>query len=232
MKMKKSTKVFFWLTVVFLLTGAFLLWSLRGAGLRMATGGWMGYNPQYLLAIGAVGLSAVFAFLSFVRFIRSKSVAGGLFFTMIVSTALFFAANAFLITPASASNAANITGVAGVAGTVGAVTPTPTLSPLVGLAQIGLFAIWFVILLISVYAHVRPVKRIERALTEMINNPENTKLKVGKGKQFASIEGKLNIIAKRLNQDKLLAQIAQQKREQLRIKRETQKPRQGEIIVA
>ncbi|MCL2621898.1 MAG: hypothetical protein FWD32_02595 [Firmicutes bacterium] len=215
-KMRRSTKTFFWLTIISFAVSMFLLFTLSGRALRVANGGWLGFAPLFISAVLAFMLGCLFGFLSFVRFIRSKSIAGGLLATMVITTALFFAANTFFINPpALFQNVA----AAGMASTVGG----PVITPLTGLAQIGLFALWFLVLLVAIYAQTRPVKKLENALDQLLENPEQLKFNVGKGKQFLSIEKKLNVLAHRLTHEKLLKELQEKKRAESRAKRASQK---------
>ena len=62
-------------------------------------------------------------------------------------------------------------------------------------AQIGLFALWFLIILFIIYVYVRPIKRIDQLLGQIIDAKHIKKMKLGKGRQYQAIAAKLQILA-------------------------------------
>lgn len=148
------------------------------------------YNPYFLWA-GLV--SAVIALLSFMialtRFLRNRSIASGLLITMTTATALYFVGNRFIQTaiPRTMTNL-SIAGIDNYANVTGWFTP-------LFFAQIGLFAIWFLTILFIIYVYVRPIKRIDQLLGQIIDAKQIKKLKLGKGKQYQAIAAKLQILA-------------------------------------
>jgi hypothetical protein len=73
---------------------------------------------------------------------------------------------------------------------------------LTGLAQVGLFALWFLFLLLTIYMHVRPVKRIDRYLQKIVDGECVKKIRIGKARQYRGIEEKIGEIYKKLNSNK------------------------------
>ena len=148
------------------------------------------YNPYFLWA--GLGLSVI-SLLSFMvtltRFLRNRSIASGLLITMTAATALYFVANRFInsAVPRTMSNL-NVAGV-----NTGTTTST-WFTPLF-FAQIGLFAIWFLVILFIISVYVRPIKRIDALLGQIISAKPIKKMKLGKGKQYQAIAEKLQILA-------------------------------------
>ncbi len=150
------------------------------------------YNPFFLwIALGLAGLALLFFLITLTRFLRNRSITSGLLITTTAATAIYFVANRFIQT-AVPRVAGNLT-VAGVATT----TATETngwFTPLF-FAQIGLFALWFLIILFIIYVYVRPIKRIDQLLGQIIDAKEIKKLKLGKSRQYEAIAAKLQVLA-------------------------------------
>jgi len=184
-KTRLSTKIFFWLFVLLSILATFLFWSVRGKELQNDKSP-IGINLSLFTGILALCLAIFFAIICFIRFIRSRSIAGGLFLTTTFSTAIFLGASQLLpvLIPTTASAFSN--------------SPEFTnnsLQLIVGLAQIGLFAIWFVFLLSTIYMHVSPVRKIDRYLQKIVDGEHVRKIRIGKAKQYRGIEEKLQIIS-------------------------------------
>jgi len=185
-KARFTTKLYFWLFILLTILTVFLFWTGRGKGM----------NINILAGIIAMLLALFFAMVCFIRFIRSRSIAGGLFLTTCISTGVFLGASQLIpvIVPPTA----------------GAFSSVPdagdnSLQLIVILAQVGLFAIWFMFLLFTIYLHVRPVKRIDRYLQNIVDGEHVKKFRVGKAKQYRGIEEKLTHIAARTLHDSSLS---------------------------
>lgn len=147
------------------------------------------YNPNFLWAgLGLAGLALLFFMVTLTRFLRNRSITSGLLISTTTATALYFLTNRF-ISSAVPRAVGNLT-VAGVETT----TTSGWFTPLF-FAQIGLFAIWFLLLLFIIYVYVRPIKRIDQLLGQIIDAKEIKKLKLGKSRQYEAIAAKLQILA-------------------------------------
>jgi len=188
-KGSKISKLYFWLFVTLGIMSAFLFWSSRGDAFINERNG---INISYLAAIFTVLLSIMFGSFVFVRFIRNRSIAGGLFLTVAISTAVFFGTSQVIgaIIPPTAT--AMTGGSADAVGT--------SYAAITGLAQIGLFALWFFFLLMAIYAQVSPVKKIDRVLAKIIDGEEVKRVRIGKSKQYRCISEKLEALSADLRQ--------------------------------
>ena len=147
------------------------------------------YNPYFLWAgFGAAIISLLSFMVMLTRFLRNRSITSGLLITMTAATALYFVANRFINTAVPRAMA-DLT-IAGIT-----TTNTNTWFTPLFLAQIGLFAIWFLIVLFIISVYVRPIKRIDQLLGQIIDAKQIKKLKLGKGKQYQAIAAKLQILA-------------------------------------
>jgi hypothetical protein len=181
-KGSKMAKLYFWLFVTLGVLAACLIWSARGE--RFWHEGKV--SPTLLSAVIAIGLSVMFGLFCFIRFIRNRSIAGGLFITVIVSTAVFFGASQVIetaIPPAAAAFTGNTTATGG------------GLAAITGLAQVGLFTLWFLFLLLAIYMQISPVKKIDKTLTKIIDGNGVNRVKIGKSRQYRSIAEKLEAIS-------------------------------------
>ena len=148
------------------------------------------YNPYFLwVGLGFACLALLFFLITLTRFLRNRSITSGLLITTTAATTVYFVANRFVETavPRAASNLT----IAGVATTAEA---NSWFTPLF-FAQIGLFAVWFLIILFIIYVYVRPIKRIDQLLSQIIDAKEIKKLKLGKSRQYEAIANKLRILA-------------------------------------
>jgi len=175
-KTRFTTKLFFWFFIVFAIMAIFLFWTNRGGEKQAVT---------LVLGISAACFSVFFALLCFVRFIRSRSITGGLFLTTCISTGVFLGTSQFLplIVPPTAA----------------AFTAAPDMTAnglqlMIVLAQIGLFAVWFAFLLFTIFLYVQPVKRIDKYLLKIIEGEEFKKVKIGNARQYKAIEDKIRHI--------------------------------------
>jgi signal transduction histidine kinase len=148
------------------------------------------YNPYFLwFGLGFAGISLLSFMLTLTRFLRNRSIASGLLMTTTAATALYFVANRFISTAVPRA-AANLS----VASVNGAVNANGWFTPLF-FAQIGLFALWFLIILFIIGVYVRPIKRIDHLLGQIIDAKQIKKMKLGKGRQYQAIADKLQILA-------------------------------------
>lgn len=148
------------------------------------------YNPYFLWAGLGLAVISIFSFMiALTRFLRNRSIASGLLITLTAATALYFVGNRFVSTaiPRAMANL-SIAGVDGVVNSNGIFTP-------VFFAQIGLFALWFLTILFIIYVYVRPIKRIDQLLGQIIDAKQIKKMKLGKGRQYQAIAAKLQILA-------------------------------------
>ena len=178
----KVSRFYFWIFIALGVLSIFLFWSVRDIG-----EGATHTNATSLIgAIIASLLSIFFGLLCFRRFLRKKSVAGGLFLTMSISTACFMLTSRFLrvLLPPAIMAIGQEPGAA-VAGE----------GVVLMLAQIGLFALWFSIILYTVYIHVKPVRRIERYLDRISSGEKIKHVNIGKSQQYRQIEEKLQQIS-------------------------------------
>ena len=148
------------------------------------------YNPYFLwIGLGFAVISLLCFMLALTRFLRNRSIASGLLITMTAATALYFVANRFISVaiPRTTTNL-NIAGVDNYANTNGWFTP-------LFFAQIGLFALWFLVVLFIIFVYVRPIKHIDHLLGQIIDAKQIKKMKLGKGRQYQAIADKLQILA-------------------------------------
>ncbi|MBO4823369.1 MAG: hypothetical protein J5580_02265 [Clostridia bacterium] len=147
------------------------------------------YNPYFLWAgLGLAVISLLSFMVTLTRFLRNRSIASGLLITMTTATALYFVANRFInsAVPRTMTNL-NVAGI-------NATTNSTWFTPLF-FAQIGLFAVWFLTILFIISVYVRPIKRIDQLLGQIIDAKQIKKMKLGKGKQYQAIAAKLQILA-------------------------------------
>ena len=148
------------------------------------------YNPYFLwIGLGSAVISLLSFMIMLTRFLRNRSIASGLLITLTSATALYFVGNRFInsIIPRTMNNL-SVAGVNGINNTNTWFTP-------LFFAQIGLFAIWFLVILFIIYVYVRPIKRIDQLLGQIIDAKQIKKMKLGKGRQYQAIADKLQILA-------------------------------------
>ena len=184
----RVSKFYFWMFIIFTTLAVFMFWSVR----RIADGEADVTNTTTLVAGIMSSLFGIFfGLLCFRRFLRKKSIAGGLFLTMSVSTACFLLTSLMLRTILPPAVMA-----------FGTDPEAAVMGERVVLmfAQIGLFALWFGLLLYTIYIYVKPVRRIERYL-HRINSGERIKtVRIGKAQQYRSIEEQLRRISDQVHQ--------------------------------
>lgn len=91
------------------------------------------------------------------------------------------------------------------------------------LAQIGIFTLWFLFLLLTIYIQINPVKRIERALQRIVDGDPLNKVRIGNSLQYKRIESKLHTISQDALERKKSAETARLKRAEAAAKRKTKK---------
>lgn len=189
-KTRFSTKLFFWLFVSFAVLAIFMFWSMKNKGIK-AQGMPLGLSIPFWIGTVATMFSIFFAMICFVRFIRSRSIVGGLFLTTTFSTAVFLGTSQMLpvLVPTTAA-----------AFTDSVEATNNGYQLIVGFAQIGLFAVWFLFLLMTIYMHVRPVKRIDRYLQQILDGERVRKVRIGKAKQYRGIEEKIKLLSDENNE--------------------------------
>ncbi|MDR0461739.1 MAG: hypothetical protein LBG88_00145 [Christensenellaceae bacterium] len=172
-----STRVFFWMFILLMILSLFMFWFNRGKNVSAA---------NLIVGIAAACMSVFFGLLCFVRFIRSRSITGGLFLSTAISTGVFLGVSQLIpiFVPPTAA----------------AFTASPDLTNngfqlLVALSQIGLFAVWFAFLLFTIYLYVKPVRRIDKYLGKIIDGEEIKKVSIGHARQYKAIEEKIETIA-------------------------------------
>lgn len=179
----KISKLYFWLFITLAIMAAFLLWSARGETF-FSKGKQI--NASFLAAIIAISLSIMFGLFCFVRFIRNRSIVGGLFLSVAISTAIFMGTSQaveVIIPPTASAFSSNMEAT------------NAGFSTLVSLAQVGLFAIWFFFLLLTIYTQVSPVKKIDKALSKIIDGGDIKRVRIGKSRQYRTISEKLEALA-------------------------------------
>lgn len=179
MSKRKKSKVPFIIFIV-LVIGAVLCFSFG-----------RNYNPYFLwVGLALSGLALLFFLIGLTRFLRNRSITSGLLITTTVATAVYFVGNSFLEEAVPRAMASlSIAGVDGItANSNGWFTP-------LFFAQIGLFALWFLLILFIIYVYVRPIKRIDQLLGQIIDAKEIKRMKLGKGRQYQAIAEKLQILA-------------------------------------
>lgn len=148
------------------------------------------YNPYFLWVGLGLAVITLFSFLiALTRFLRNRSITSGLLITLTSATIIYFVGNRFVDT-AIPRAMANLS----VAGVSGIETTNTWFTPLF-FAQIGLFALWFLTILFVIYVYVRPIKRIDQLLGQIIDAKQIKKMKLGKGRQYQAIAAKLQILA-------------------------------------
>ena len=170
----------------------FLFWAAKNFG---DTEGTLGNVPLFLAGIVSLCLSIVMGLFCFIRYLRNKTVAGGLFLTTAASTAVFLGASQLIGTLLPPFLAAGI-----------AVGEDPAvagggLGLMILLAQIGLFTLWFGFLLFTIKAYVRPVGKINSYLKKIKDGERIGRVRVGKSKQYREIEQTLRELANQTCQD-------------------------------
>jgi uncharacterized membrane protein YhdT len=135
-------------------------------------------------------LAVLFGTIAFIRFLRSRSIVTGLFITTTTATLVYsIASRAVRFRTAAVSPTAPVT----LANTSAAAGNTFFSS--ITLAQVGLFAVWFLFILFTIYVYIRPIRRIDSLLTQILDGQEIRKPRVGKSVQYKKIENKLKILA-------------------------------------
>lgn len=181
-KMRFTTRLFFWAFIMFSTMSIFLFWTGRGTH---------GNKTNMMLGVVSVCFAVFFALLCFVRFIRSRSITGGLFLTTCISTGVFLGVSQFV--PMLMTPAINAFGMGG----GGMDVANGGVQFIIVLAQIGLFAVWFGLLLFTIFLYVQPVKRIDKYLGQIIDGDDIRRVKIGRARQYKEIEQKLKYVADR-----------------------------------
>jgi hypothetical protein len=177
-----------WLFVLFLVPVFLAIFFFVAAENMLSAG-----KPISIPLTGGIiclALSLIFGAICLIRFLRRRSIAGGLFLTTTVATLVYSIASRMLtagtVANASAPVSAYSTAANGAAeGWLGNIT----------LAHLGLFAVWFLFILFTIYVYVRPIRKIEYLLTQILAGAEIKKMHVGKSVQYKTIEDKLRLLA-------------------------------------
>jgi hypothetical protein len=186
-------------------------------------------NIPFIGFIVSASIAVLTGLFALIRFMRKRSLVGGLFMTTTIATLCYFIASKLLAQPAAATipyNTALANPYTNGVNTLSGSTTTPLFGTIT-LAQIGLFTLWFLFILFSIYVYVRPIRKIDKLLNQIIEGQEIKKLRVGKNEQYKTIEDKLKTLAEK--QYRLeLRRIAQ--REKNKKRSETQRELLKEII--
>ncbi|MCL2851153.1 MAG: hypothetical protein FWE01_02205 [Firmicutes bacterium] len=201
-KSNKMAKFLFAMFIILSVMSAFLFWATNNT-MRASSNGEVAETTEatpsgnigtllLVAAIISLCLAIFFGVLCFLRWIRGKSVSGGLFLTTAISTAVFLGTSHFLgaLLP-PAIGAFGIDPAAEQAGS----------GIVFIIAQIGLFAMWFAFLLLTIWVYVRPIKRVDKYLGQILEGEQVKKVRVGKSKQYKEIEIKLKQIASKVSND-------------------------------
>ena len=177
-RMRFSTMLYLWLSIILTVLALFMFWIEKDNQFN---------TMNLIIVISAICLAVFFALVVFIRFIKSRSITGGLFLTTCISTGVFLGTSQLIpiiVPPTAAAFSA---------------APDVTnngLSLIITLAQIGLFAIWFIFLLFTIYLYVQPVKRIDKYLKKIVEGEKIKKVKIGTARQYKSIEEKILRLAR------------------------------------
>ena len=182
-------KIYFGLFVFLTILSVFLFWSVKNSQGEQAIAS---MATTLTGAVITLCLALFFGLMAFIKFLRNRTVAGGLFLTTALSTGIFLGVSqfiGFLIPPAATMAFAYESGGAGAGG----------MDLMILLAQIGLFAIWFTFLMFTIKVYVSPVKRVNNYLGKIVDGEKIRRIKVGKSKQYKEIEEKLRELNKKAN---------------------------------
>ena len=171
---------------------AFLFWATKNMG---GEDGALNGATTMIAAIISLCLSILLGIMVFIRFLRGKTVAGGLFLTTAASTAVFLGASQFigyLVPPVMGAGMALGEDPAVAGGGV---------SLMIMLAQVGLFALWFGFLLLTIKFYVRPVGKINKYLQKIRDGEKIGRVRLGKSKQYKEIAETLREIGERYGTD-------------------------------
>jgi hypothetical protein len=166
-------------------------------------------------------VALLFGTMSFIRFLRNRSIVTGLFITTTVATL------AYSISSRMASVRVNPAATPYTASVMPMATTTATAATngnffgQITLAQVGLFALWFLFILFTIYIYIRPIRKIDYLLTQILEGREVRKLRVGKSVQYKTIESKLKMLAdEKYRREVQRANRLQKTRERARRERE------------
>ena len=178
----KKNKWFFILFAVFAVVSVFFFLAMSRSRAKSA-------DVTVLLIGGIVCLlvALTLGVIGLIRFLRKRSITSGLFLTTTVATLVYFVSSQLVAMPVAPVAAAGAT-MGGAPAAAGMAIPML-------LMQIGLFAVWFLFLLLTIYIYIRPIKRIDNLLTQIIEGKDIEKVRVGKVSQYQGIEQKLQVIA-------------------------------------
>jgi len=176
-KTRFSTRVYGWLFVFLAILAVFMVYLNRFESTDE--------TMNFVIAGVATALSILFGMIVFIRFIRTRSITGGLFLVTCISSAVFLGTSQII--PVLVPEAAIAMGAeAGAGGGTGG------FALMIALAQIGLFALWFGFLLLTTFLYIQPVKKIDKYLQKIIDGDDKPKrVRIGKSKQYREIEKKI-----------------------------------------
>jgi predicted nucleic acid-binding Zn ribbon protein len=212
---KRMSRLYFWLFITLGIMGAFLLWSARGDPFVNEN---RTLNSTHIAAIIAIAFAIMFGLFCFVRFLRNRSIAGGLFLTVAISTAVVMGTSQLVesvIPPTAAAFSGNADAVGN------------SYAAITGLAQVGLFTLWFLLLLLTIYTQVSPVKKIDKALTKIIDGEGVKHIRIGKSRQYRCIAEKLELLS---NEARARNEKEELHRERLVRQRERAKERKTKLL--
>ena len=150
-------------------------------------------NPHCLWAgLGVAVFALIMLLMALTRFLRNRSIVSGLFLSTTAVTVIYFVGNQFVGSWLPMMGWSNAAAAAAETGT--ATMNTGWFTPLL-FAQIGLFVLWFLLILFIIYVYVRPIKKIDLLLSQIIDAQQIKKLRVGQGRQYRNIAAKLQILA-------------------------------------
>lgn len=226
--MRHSTKWIAFLAALCTGAGVFLLIRAQTVAFFNPAGIW-GIERQYFFAILFAMLGAIFFVITFLRFIRSRTLLGGIITSAVITSGLFFVSMKLLNAVPYTGGAAGVGGAAGAAnGQVGAYAARYSFNLganfTINLAHIGLFAIFLLLLAVLIYFQTRPVARIQKALENIVDGRSCQTFKIGKSKQFKKIEQELAIISATICQHQIMQAKQTENRD---IKKEKPKPKNG-----
>jgi len=225
--MRQSTK---WIALLAALCtggGVFLLIRAQTVAFFNPAGIW-GVERQYFFAIVFLALGAMFIVITFLRFIRSRTLLGGIITSAVITSGLFFVSMKLLYTMPAIGGVGGAAGnIAGQGGSAYGARYTFNLGAnfTINLAHIGLFAIFLAFLAMLIYFQTRPIARIQKALESIVDGRSCQTFRIGKSKQFQKIEQELSIISATICQHQIMQAKQAAQKENKKEKPKPKKPK-------